>query len=61
MRPVLVVVGDKFAKHGDQVLLVEHDEVVEALSPECADDRVLPSSRPLAGASPAKGGTKAPL
>ncbi len=37
MRSLLVVVLREFAQHGHQVLLVEHDEVVEAFSAKCPD------------------------
>ena len=38
MRAVLVVVADNVGQHGRKVLLVEHDQVVEALAAECPDD-----------------------
>jgi len=38
MWSILVVVLDEFCQDGDQVLLAEHDQVVEALSAECPDD-----------------------
>src|SRR5262249_26055022 len=37
-RPVPVVVGDEFAKHRQEVMLVEDDQVVETLAAECPDD-----------------------
>ena len=48
----LIVLGNESAKHPSQVALVHHDDVVQELSPKCADDalgvRILPrrASRP---------------
>jgi hypothetical protein len=38
MRSILVVVAHVFAQYRPKVLLVEHDHVVQALSPEGAND-----------------------
>ena len=38
MRPVGIVVGDELAQNRAQVLLVQDDEVVEALAPQRPDD-----------------------
>jgi hypothetical protein len=38
MRSVLVVVGDELAEDREEVLLVEDDQVVQALSPKRPDD-----------------------
>ena len=38
MRTIPVVVAHEFGEHRTQVLLVQHDDVVEALSPKCPDD-----------------------
>ena len=38
MRPFLVVVADEFGEHRPQVLLVQHDDVLEAFSAERRDD-----------------------
>jgi hypothetical protein len=38
MRPVLVVVVDEFGQHRQQVVLVQDDQMVQALSPEGPDD-----------------------
>ena len=37
MWPVSVVVRDEFVQHGPEVLLVQHDNVVQTLTAECAD------------------------
>src|SRR5438270_9713112 len=46
MRPVFVVVADEFAQHRRQVLLVQHDQVVEALATECPNDALGDRVRP---------------
>jgi len=38
MRPVLVVVAHELTQHGPEMLLVQHDDVVQALSPQHPDD-----------------------
>ena len=38
MRPRLVVVGQVFLHHSPQVLLAEHDHMVEAFPPDRSDD-----------------------
>jgi hypothetical protein len=39
MRPLLVVILDKFCEYGPKMLLVQDDDVVKALSPQSPDTR----------------------
>ncbi len=38
MWPILVVVGDELAEDQRQGVFIPHDEVVQALAPQCPDD-----------------------
>src|SRR5438067_12510080 len=38
MRSVLVVVAEEFSEQRPQVLLIQHDDVVETFSAKCPDD-----------------------
>ena len=38
MRPICVVIPDEFREHRYQVLLVEHDHVIQAFSTECPNN-----------------------
>src|SRR5919199_2261848 len=37
MRTILVVVADEFGEHRAQMLLVQHDDVVQTLAAKCPD------------------------
>jgi hypothetical protein len=38
MRPLRVVIADELGHDGRQMLLIQHDDVVQTFAPECADD-----------------------